>query len=253
MLHNANKTCVISCIFGEKFKYVYPAPKDFDSYFFCNNLNMRSEVEKQGWTFIYMNQIIHLDIAKSSFQSKYIKFLQFLKDKNYEFFLDYSKIFYVDHKFQLEKSHVDDLLSKMNRGIVLRTTPKLKLQIWDEVAAAMGQERYSRFMPATLEFINKQIEMGLSENTRICNTGLMVFDISNDESILFTDEIYQALLAIGTSECQIIWGMISQRYDNFIQKVDWDSLPIVWKTPEENPVYMKSRMSKNSSTPKSNA
>jgi hypothetical protein len=79
----------------------------------------------------------------------------------------------------------------------------------------------------------------------------MVFDISNDESIVFTDEIYQELLAIGTSECQIIWGMISQRYDNLIQKIDWDSLPMVWKTPEENPVYMKSRMSKNSSTPKS--
>lgn len=224
--------CIISGIFGPDFSKVYPAVRGINCYFFSNNEKLREEVTNKGWIFVYIKLRISDDIAVSSFQSKYIKFLQFTNQKRFYFFKSYySKIIYVDHKFYLQTEQVNSLLERMDKSVLIRKTAPLKTTIWDEYNMAMGQERYKRFQKSTLDYINQKLHYDYSENTRICNTGLICYDLSDKDVFSLTNEVYQDLVNVGTSECQIIWGMVAQKYDETIQTIEWQSLPMIWKAP----------------------
>ncbi len=226
------ETCVISGIFGGDFSKVYPAVEGINCYFFTNNRKIKDEVTSKGWIFVYLKIDISKDVAVSSFQSKQIKFLQFLKQKRFKFFKAYyDKLIYVDHKFYLQNEQVNSLKDRMNKSVLIRKTAPLKPTIWHEYDMAMGQERYKRFQQKTLSYINNKVADGYSENTRICNTGLICYKLSSKEIYKLTDDVYNDLLEVGTSECQIIWGMVSQKYDDTIQTIEWHSLPMVWKAP----------------------
>jgi hypothetical protein len=223
--------CAISCIFGANFNYLYPAPAGLDCYFFSNNKSLMEEADSKGWTFIFVDCPISLDIAVSSFQSKYIKFLQFLKNDEFKWFQRYTDIIYIDHKFFLQPSHINDLLSRNDKGVLIRKTGIIKEKIWDEVNMAKGQERYLRFMPATIDYVNEKLKNGYSEDVRICNTGLIVYDMTVVSVCSLVDEVYKDLELIGTSECQIIWGMVCQKYQHIIQTIEWKSVSMIWKEP----------------------
>jgi hypothetical protein len=223
--------CAISCIFGADFSYLYPAPVSLNCFFFSNNKNLMEEADSKGWTFIFVDFPISSDIAVSSFQSKYIKFLQFLKNNAFKQFQQYSDIIYVDHKFFLQPSHIKDLLSRNDKGVLIRKTGIVKEKIWDEVNMAKGQERYLRYMPATIDYVNKKLQNGYSENVRICNTGLIIYDTTLAAVRSLVDEVYGDLEFIGTSECQIIWGIVCQKYQHIIKTVEWKSVHMIWKEP----------------------
>lgn len=226
------ETCIISGIFGRNFTKVYPAVKGVKCYFFSNNKKIKDEVISKGWIFVYLPFEQSNDIAVSSFQSKYIKFLQFLDEKRFSFFkVYYDKLIYVDHKFYIQSTQVEQILQRLNKPVFIRKTALLKLKIWDEYNMAMGQERYKRFQQKTLDYINDKLANGYSEDTRICNTGLICYDLSSPDAFQLTNDIYQDLLEVGTSECQIIWGMVSQKHSNIIQTIDWQSLQMIWKAP----------------------
>ena len=105
--------CVIGCIFGKKFSSVYPSVKNHDAYLFTNNPELRETIEKAGWKYIFIDFMLTDDDAISSFQSKYIKFLQFLKDESFKYFKKYDMIVYTDHKLELIDKHVENVLNKM--------------------------------------------------------------------------------------------------------------------------------------------
>ena len=171
------------------------------------------------------------DDAISSFQAKYVKFLQFLREDRFEWFKNYDEIVYVDHKFFLTTDHLGLIETNKEKEIMIRTTPRLKTTVWDEVNDAMGQERYRRFMLQTRAYIDEKIKSGLSENARICNTGLISYSHNNPDVLSFVNHIYPDLVEIGTSECQIVWALISQQYLPLIQTIDWADIPILWKAP----------------------
>lgn len=225
------RNCVISCIFGREYAYVYPAPKDIESHFFTNSRSIKNEVVAKGWKYHFLNFPLSDDVAISSLQSKYIKFLQFKKQIKFAYFELYANIIYVDHKFKLEKQHVAKLLGQIKRSVLIRKTPRLKDKIWDEVNDAMGQERYRRFMPQTIEYVEEKLNNGYSEHVRICNTGLIVYNIRGKLVNKLVDEVYSDLMMLGTSECQIIWALITQKYADIIQTIEWEELPIIWEIP----------------------
>ena len=225
-------TCVISCIFGSTFKNVYPAPEGYDSYFFTNIRELEKEVTEKEWKYQYVNFVVSEDVAVSSFQSKFVKFFQYRKENTHLVLEKYQTCVYTDHKFFLKAEHIDKLLNRKKLPLLIRKTPKLKETIWDEVNDAMGQERYRRFMPKTMDYIRDKIEAGYSENVRICNTGLIVYDMQNIAINTLLDEVYADLVSIGTSECQIIWALVSQQYKELIQEIDWAEVEMVWEAPK---------------------
>jgi hypothetical protein len=171
-----SKTCLISCIFGKSFDRVYQAPNGYDSYFFTNNSFLENEITKKGW--IYKNIDIEItdNLVISSNQSKYIKFLQILKESKHKYLLSYDQIIYIDHKFQIEKSHIEKLLQLKQKPILIRTTPRIKLKIQDEINDAHNQIRYQQFEDKTIEYIQQKITDGYTDTIRICNTGLIIYN-----------------------------------------------------------------------------
>jgi hypothetical protein len=226
--------CVIECIFGGNFKTVYPAVKNYDSYFFTNNREIKQMVETAGWTFVFVDFPLSNDSAVSSFQSKYIKFLQFLKNENYSYFNRYDTIIYSDHKLKLKYNHVKYLLKELNGyEILVRDHPSNRKNIWEEVGAAMFQERYLRFMPQTIDWIREKINDGYSEIPTVVWTSLIIYKHLNKKTIDFVDNVYGDLQKTGTSECQIIWSMLGQKHKDIIKIIRWNELNIKWEVPNK--------------------
>ena len=221
-----------SCLFGRSFSRVYPAVAGRRCVFFSNNVGLQAEVESKGWEYrLVPAHALSDDDRISSQQSKYIKFLQFIADLAE--FEAVEAVTYCDHKFFVQEGHVRWMLEHIapDKSILIRTTPKLKSSIADEVEAAMPQHRYAARMPETLAWVaGLKVERGVLETVRIVNTGLIHYrNLGRIMPLL--DEIYGAVWALGQPECQIIWAALAQAYECHIQRVAWEELNPVWAAP----------------------
>lgn len=226
-----SKICVITTICGSKFNKLYKAPTICHSYVFTNNVELEKECKLKGWTYIKLTLDLSSDEIISSNQAKYVKFLQFFNDKNCDYMKKYDIIIYVDHKFYFKNDHIGKLLDAIKQPILIRKTPSNKALIWDEFRDAHHQLRYRQFEEKAKNYVNDKIKNGYTENVRISNTGLIVYNVKNEQVIKLVNEIYVDLQRVGTPECQIIWAMVSQKYQNIIQQIEWNDVPILWQTP----------------------
>jgi len=213
----------ISCIFGTKFKKVHLSPDKDNSFFFTNNPTIKEEVIKKNWRYIYVNMELTNDIIKSSLQSKYIKFLIFLKD--YPQFDKYNKIVYFDHKENVSNKTIIEIKKLIqdnsNSSLIIRRTPSLKTKIQDEINAAMGQKRYRQNIEKTKMFVDHIIKIGeASQNVRICNTGLLIY-INRENINELLNDVYNKCIEHTQPECQIYWALLSQKYKNLIKEIEW--------------------------------
>lgn len=231
--NDSNNLLIISCIFGNKFAKVYPAPFSNNCYFFTNNPKLKDTIINNKWNYIYINCKLTSDIIKSSLQSKYIKFLQFLK--HFPQFLKYSKILYFDHKFNINNKWLkiinDTILNNINYNIIIRKTPKIKLTIDDEIKDAIHQFRYKKNINKTKLFIKTLIQNNkISNNVRICNTGLIIYNNYND-IIPMLNNIFECCVKHEQPECQIYWSIYSQFYVDKILKIEFNDLNPLWHLP----------------------
>ena len=220
---------VVSGYFGKKLTGVYRAPQSDNCFFFSNNSEMKSIVENQDWTFLYEHIPVCSDYRISSLQSKYVKFLQFDKEKIG--WKPGQAILYFDHKLEVKIEHLKKIEWLCNNDILIRNTPKEKITIKDEIDQAMGQKRYREAMSDTINWVDTKISSGkYSPRNRIMNTGLIFY--KNIEKIQkLCNEVFEACWLIGQPECQIIWGVLSQTYEINIRRINWNELNIVWKEP----------------------
>lgn len=218
----------ISSYFGTKPSGIYAAPAPDNCVFFSNNPDMRAEAERNGWQFEYTSHLpLSGNLLISSLQSKYIKFLRFLDDYSH---LDRAEgILYFDHKFEVTSDHLAAMLAGSSREIVIRNTPRLKPTIQFEIDAAMKQERYQYAMPATLEWVERHIATGdYTEASRIVNTGLILYR-HPDMARALADQIYDVCWELAQPECQIIWAVLSQKFEDMIGRLDWETVTPLWK------------------------
>jgi len=217
---------VISCIFGDKFKYVHQSPDIKNSFFFTNNPMIKTEITNKGWNYVYVDKPISDDDIISSLQSKYIKFLAFLKD--FPEFKNKKTIIYFDHKENVSSSTLNEISllinNNLDKSLIIRQTPTNKTKISDEINAAMGQSRYVKNMNKTKDFVQLMISSGsISENVRICNTGLLIYiDRYNIEDLLMN--VYDKCIEHAQPECQIYWSIFSQKYKNEIKEINWTDI-----------------------------
>ncbi len=220
---------VISCLFGSIFNEVHDAIPGMRSVFFSNNRSLKDAAQAKGWTFEFVtHHPLTDDYRLTSLQSKYIKYLQF-----FDAFPQYASeesIIYCDHKFALEKGHVEYMTGHFQPGksVLIRNTPRVKLSIQDEIDQAMEWERYASTMPQTVAWLEREIAArGLSMQNRIMNTGLIGYrNMAAIKPLL--DEVYETMWRLAQPECQIIWGLLSQPYEGAIQRIEWEALDPKW-------------------------
>lgn len=218
-----NNILIISCIFGKSFKYVHPSPDSKNSYFFTNNEDLKDEIIRKGWNYVYVDKVLSDDYITSSLQSKYIKFLKFLDD--FPEFQRAKTIIYFDHKENVSSATLDeiDVLIENNndKSLIIRQTPSNKTSVYHEVNAAMGQSRYVKNMDVTIRFIKDVVsKQEFNENVRVCNTGLLIYiDRTNIAELL--NNVYEKCVKHEQPECQIYWCIFSQKYQNQIKEIKW--------------------------------
>lgn len=224
---------IISCIFGDKFREVNYSPDKNNSYFFTNNNELKDEIINKGWNYVYVNKPLTSDYIESSLQSKYIKFLIFLKD--FPEFKNKKYIIYYDHKECVTSDTLEEIYelinNNMHKSLIIRQTPRLKTKINDEINNAMGQERYVKNMDKTKKFISEMLSKGeIKENVRICNTGLIIYINRNkvDELII---NVYNKCIEHSQPECQIYWSIFSQKYSDDIKEIEWTHIKNINRLP----------------------
>jgi Methyltransferase domain len=231
--------CIISAFIGETLDFVRqsPAPKD-RSFFWANKEEFRDVIERAGWTFIHDNDFADdpCDPVKTSIRSKYFKFLQFMHDesrmplRNFRFALwaDTKRIPESPKAFKAFMS-ASPKSERWLPGVTIRTTPPLKETLDAEIEAAMPQERYARTMNAVRDVIRKEInEKGARNEVRICNTGLILFDLANPEVHELNRLIYESTVLTQNPECQIFFALFRQRFsENLINVVPYEMYPSV--------------------------
>jgi len=192
--------------------------------FFTNNKSLKKEILLKGWEYILIVKGINKEESiSSSLQAKEVKFLQLnttiLKD-----LLDYKYIVYMDSRTITDE--ISKLTTLCEKGILIQYTLRLKNSVWDEVKVAEGQERYAKNMAKTIRFIEEKINGPYTHNNRVMATGIIVYKVDDStirNSILkLCKEVYDACMELEQPECQILWCILSQKYDDIITKIDYD-------------------------------
>lgn len=214
---------VVSGYFGAAATGIYPAPLDRNCFFFSNNPALEKIALKNGWTFVAVSGIpLSSEPRVSSLQSKYVKFLQF-EVATLGVSGD-SGVLYFDHKLNVTSRHIEYIVENCAAEVLIRNTPKVKLTIQAEIDAAVRQKRYREVMVETVNWVNHCISAeGYSINNRIMNTGLIYYRTMEKVRSL-CDSVFHKCWDLGQPECQIIWAVLSQRYEHLITRIEWDGL-----------------------------
>ncbi len=234
-----HRILVVSCLFtSDDIFGIYSAPTAnyFRCIFFTNREDIATRAELLGWEPCKVPFPLCTDPLELSLQSKAVKFLSFWGDPFFSRIWDigHCSVLYFDHKFNVSAEHVERIVCRAgDANIMLRGTPRMKMSIWDEVVDALHQERYSRHMEQTCDYLEKVIADGVAEEVRICNTGLMYF--GNPGAILdLTRKVFNACILLKQPECQIFWALFSQEYAANIRVIDWLDpavADIPWREP----------------------
>jgi hypothetical protein len=215
---------VISCYFGSANTNINKAPMGSKCFFFSNNLKIKKKVTTMRWKFIYVD---HLPMTKdyriSSLQSKYVKFLQF--NKKHIGWVEGDSIMYFDHKLDVQQNHVKQAKNLCKTEILIKNHPTQNL-LEDEVEDSIKQKRYAKTMDKTIEWIDSTINSGnYSKKNMMMATGFILFaDVKAAQQLC--DEVYNTCVELGQPECQIIWGVLSQKFEKSLTRIGWKEIDI---------------------------
>lgn len=213
-------TIFITCYFGVDINNINYAPFLNQSFFFCNNKKYKKLIESRNWIFVYVKFPIYKDILISSLQSKYIKFLIFLK--KYHFFRKFDNIIYFDHKeiFNIESfNQIQPLMGKYkNKSIIIRKSEFINTTLKDELKRSQHQAKYSKNLNTTLSLINLFYKN--SYYNPIYNTGLIIY-MNINQIFPLLQSIYNYSIKHQQPQCQIYFSLLSSKYQTFIHSVEY--------------------------------
>ncbi len=241
MTEPQKKRLIVSALFTDRPYNIYPAPvaEGWNCVFFSNSDKVGELAEKRGWTFCKVNLPEALgDYTTSSLQSKWVKFLQFMKPNDLieADFSNIDEVIYFDHKFWVKPDHIRTMLAETDgAAILIRETPVEKSNILQEVEAARGIPRYEASMPATEAYIADKVAEGTSMEFRICNTGLIHYR-RPQVGLKLANEVYDSCMKLNQPECQIFWAIHAQNFGEDIRVIPFGTPPVEnvqWQDPVE--------------------
>jgi hypothetical protein len=216
-------TIFITCYFGLDINNINYAPFLNKSFFFCNNKKYKKLIEARNWIFVYVKFPIHKDVLISSLQSKYIKFLIFLK--RYHFFRKFHNIIYFDHKEIFNKesfNQIQPLMEKHNnRSIIIRKSEYTNTTLKDEIKRSQYQAKYSKNLNKTISLINLLYKNSYSNP--IYNTGFIIY-MNINQIYPLLQSIYNYSIKHQQPQCQIYFSLLSPKYQEFIHSVEYKQL-----------------------------
>jgi hypothetical protein len=136
----------------------------YDCYFYTNNIDLYEKLKETKWIrkFLYIEPTE--DWNESNFQCKHLKACPHM----YKDLTNYSNTIWLDSKLgKLNEDLIQQIMDNkmLENDMLLRQHPWTSPFIWYEVDASLKQERYKPFSNKIHNYIYKQINNGLKENT----------------------------------------------------------------------------------------
>ena len=102
---------------------------------------------------------------------------------------------------------------------------------------AKKETRYNQGMDKTIKFVEENIAEGFDDkNTKVCNTGLILYTL--DIVVLdMATKIYNQTLNLRQPECQILWTVTSYKHRDMIKVVPFREFDILWRNPRKADLY----------------
>lgn len=214
----------ISCFFGNDIQFVNQAPFKNNCYFFSNNKRYKCLIEKKKWNFIYIDFPISSDVLICSLQSKYIKFLIFLK--KYDFFKKFGKIIYFDHKEAFNNIVFQELypliLNNKNKSLIIRKSEFKNTNLNEEIERSKNQRKYNLNLKKTISFINKNKIKPVYKYS-VYNTGLLIY-LNVPKIIPLVFNLYKICIHDFQPQCQIYFTILCEKYKNDILSINYHYL-----------------------------
>jgi hypothetical protein len=223
------KLAFYTCFYGndnnknKAFKIPEVPSLKYKCYYFTNNKLMFDKLRNTKWIRIFDNNHIKIinnkndDVIDNCMFSKHVKACPHeyscLKDYDYLCYLD-SKLEKVNENF-IEK-YIDYFFIKNNFAMLLRKHWFVKPNVWHEYNESMYQKRYRDQSERYVKYINKQIELGLLEETPFhCCTGLLIRNMKHTKMIDINNTWYKHIQECGI-QCQISFFFVKQLFKGYI-------------------------------------
>ena len=189
----------------------------YKCYYYTNNQTIFGMLKDTNWIGIYIDISINDDLIQSCMIGKHLKTMpqeyNELKEYDYLCFLD-SKLDKVNEQF------VEDFIHKYfienNYALLLRKHWFIQDNVWNEYNESMNQKRYKMQEEQYKNYIQKQINSGLSEITENhCACGFLIRNMKHDKMIEINAEWYKHI-----QECviqdQISFFFVKQLFNEYI-------------------------------------
>jgi len=207
--------------FGSNYNSAFKIPElpslKYKCYYYTNNQSIFKMLKDTNWIGIYINIPTDDDLIHSCMIGKHIKTMpqeyNELKEYDYLCFLD-SKLDNVSEKF------VEDFIHKYfienNYALLLRKHWFINDNVWNEYNESMKQKRYETQKEQYKNYIQKQINSGLSEITENhCACGFLIRNMKHEKIIEINTEWYKHIQECGIQD-QISFFFVKQLFHEYI-------------------------------------
>ena len=174
------KLAFYTCFYGSDHNSACKIPNlpsiKYNCYFYTNNKSILNKLNGTKWITVYDNKPTSDDMIESCMLSKHVKVMPHeyneLKHYDYLCFLD-SKVAHVNEVF------VEDFIKKYfvqaNYALLLREHWLTSGDVWLEYTESMRQDRYRIQCERYKDYINNQVENGLTTTTQThCACGFLI-------------------------------------------------------------------------------
>jgi hypothetical protein len=189
----------------------------YKCYYYTNNQSIFGMLKDTNWIGIYIDISINDDLIQSCMIGKHLKTMpqeyNELKEYDYLCFLD-SKLDKVNEQF------VEDFIHKYfienNYALLLRKHWFVHDNVWNEYNESMKQKRYKMQEEQYKNYIQKQINNGLSEITENHSAcGFLIRNMKHDKMIEINAEWYKHIQECGIQD-QISFFFVKQLFNEYI-------------------------------------
>ena len=193
----------------------------YDYYYFTNNPYLYYQLKNTNWIRVHINVPIYNDLTLDSFSSKELK----ATPNKYNELNNYNYLCYFDSKIKINEERILQHINQMNhfnKIIVLSKHPFLSGNngVFNEYYECIKQNRYYIEKDKYLNYINRQLSIGLSKTTQHHYTTNFIIRKKCLESDNINNLWYEHIKECGI-ECQISFFFIQQIYNNFLYTIEY--------------------------------
>ena len=184
----------------------------YNCYFYTNNLKLFKQLGDTKWIRIYDNKPSKDDMIESCMIGKYIKALP----HEYQSLAKHHYLCYFDTKipYKINVEFVEQSIKRYfvqdSYALLLRHHWFIDGDIWDEFKVSMDQVRYQKQKKQYIDYINEQINSGLSATTEShCATGFLIRNMRHSRIREVNEVWYNHIKHCGI-QCQIAFFFVKQ-------------------------------------------